>query len=635
MPRTTLKLGNILIKHGLLNKEELKQVLSAQQIFGGRIGTNTVNLNLLTVDQVSKALAMQKGVPEATQELFLSSDPRALNVLSPEMCSKFHAFPLHLQGRILHLAMRDPDSLILIDEISFSLGMRIRPYVCPELRLAYYLEKHYEVPRERHLQAYIDVAGSDQPPAGTGRQRRSTSAGRANLPRHGSNVGWPVTPTPIQDVPLSPRQELDSAPRRLRPHRDTGRGHAPPVQDPMQALPARRQTRQPAQQVRTNPDEAYSAPVTVSLDDWQIPADLADPPSNQGPAPLASPGHGKSWDPVENTPAPAEVPLMGRPIKSRPPAPAQPPARPAQATSTGWQTDTGADSYRPRRDHQKPAIPTVNNSPIQLEDQPIQAEENSLEFELGDEGPSWNRAPAGYALAQDQAPGEELDLGGDLTPVPGPGFNQDLTPIGYTGYDDLALQGPGDIGDAADHWEPDEQTPGNRHEEMAAASVAAVRQQLEPILELLELAEDSDAILSCMVEPFLDYTTAIIAFVPRKDTVKALRASGSHLDREAVREMSFDLNNSPGFTRALKDKALACVRVADDPIHEIIAQHLGSDEPGEVLVVPVTLGERVVNLLCVQALKGRSFDALARSYYTRLAGEAALAFARLIKQKKQ
>jgi hypothetical protein len=182
MPRTNAKLGNILLKHGLLNKEELKQVLSAQQIFGGRIGTNTVNLNLLTVDQVSKALTLQKGIAEATQELFLKTDPQALNALSPEMCSKFHVFPLHLQGRVLHLAMRDPDSLILIDEISFSLGMRIRPYVVPELRLAFYLEKHYEVARERHLQAYIDVAGSNQAPPGTGRQQRVTSTGRANMP---------------------------------------------------------------------------------------------------------------------------------------------------------------------------------------------------------------------------------------------------------------------------------------------------------------------------------------------------------------------------------------------------------------------------------------------------------------------
>ena len=170
---------------------------------------------------------------------------------------------------------------------------------------------------------------------------------------------------------------------------------------------------------------------------------------------------------------------------------------------------------------------------------------------------------------------------------------------------------------------------------MAAASVAAVRGQLDPILELMETASDSNTILSSMVEPFLSYTTVIVVFVPRKDTVVALRASGSHLDAEAVREMTFSLTNSPSLTSALKNKALACVRVEDDPIHEMIAEHLGAEAPGEVLVAPVVMGDRVVNILCAQATKGRSFDALARSFYNKLASEAALAFARLIKQKKQ
>ena len=151
----------------------------------------------------------------------------------------------------------------------------------------------------------------------------------------------------------------------------------------------------------------------------------------------------------------------------------------------------------------------------------------------------------------------------------------------------------------------------------------------------METATDSDTILSCMVEPFLSYTTVIVAFVPRKDTVVALRASGNHLDAEAVREMTFSLTNSPSLTSVLQNRSLACVRTEDDTIHEMIAEHLGADSPGEVLVAPVVIGERVVNILCAQARKGRSFDALARSFYNRLASQAAIAFARLIKQKKR
>jgi hypothetical protein len=471
------------------------------------------------------------------------------------------------------------------------------------------------------------------------------------MPSQQSNQ-WAITPTPIEEVPLTPQQALGQAPARGRPQRDTGRGHAPPVQDPRQVRQApdgggARPVAPRAQAQHVKPQDP-SAPVTVSLDDWQLPEGALDPPAEQAPAPMASAGRGQSWDPVENTPAPAQVPLMGRVIKSRTPAvqpipqPAQParqaapPAQPVQQVPSGWETEARAESWRPRRTHESGPQSQVGASEDYGLGHDLPSEESSsLNFELSDEGASWNRAPASYALGDDQVAGQELDLGGDVPSGSPPEFSADHTPIGYTGHDDLALQGPGDLGDASDYWEPDEPTPANRHEEVAAATVAAVRSQLEPILELMELAEDSDTILSCMVEPFLEYTTAIIAFVPRKDTVVALRASGSHLDKEAVREMSFELTNSPGFTQALKDKTLACVNVADDPMHEIIAQHLGADEPGEALVAPVVMGTRVVNLLCVHALKGRSFDALARSYYARLANEAALAFARLIKQKKK
>ncbi len=646
MARAQEKLGNILMKLGLLNKQELKQVLSAQQIFGGRIGTNTVNLNLLTVDQVSTALSKQKGVPEASQELFLQAGPAALNVLSPEMCSKYHIFPLHLQGRVLHLAMRDPDSLTLIDEISFTLGMRVRPYVTPELRLAFYLHKHYEIPRERHLQAYIDVAGEEQQPPGTGRQQRTTATGRANAP------GWSVALTPIEDVPDEGYgvREMTPAgqPAPPRPTRDTGRGHAPPGH-PTQGHPARqaRQTSRPMAPRRapTPPPaapprvEARSGPETVSLDDYQLPPEVLEQPPVQQPAPPAQQPAAPVRRPVDLQSAAT----AGHDLNALTPAPLD------EHQATSWETEPQAESWRPRR--QAEGFDTeVDGSEMLAPAPAFNPDEGSLDFELGDEGASYNRAPAGFNLSEQSSIGEELDLNNyEASGAPKDFPQVDHTPIGYSDHveasasaqnwaaaaDDLALHGAGDLGDPADYWEPDEETPGNRHEEVAAASVAAVRGQLDPILELMETASDSNTILSSMVEPFLSYTTVIVVFVPRKDTVVALRASGSHLDAEAVREMTFSLTNSPSLTSALKNKALACVRVEDDPIHEMIAEHLGAEAPGEVLVAPVVMGDRVVNILCAQATKGRSFDALARSFYNKLASEAALAFARLIKQKKQ
>jgi serine/threonine-protein kinase len=141
-------LGQILVARGQLHPHQLERAIAAQVLRGGRIGTVLVELGSLHLDDVGRALAEQHGVPLATPQILEAATAPALGAVPRSVCETFLVYPLVLEERALHLAMRDPQLAPLVEHLRVVLGVRaIRPYAVPELRLFYYLERQYEIPR--------------------------------------------------------------------------------------------------------------------------------------------------------------------------------------------------------------------------------------------------------------------------------------------------------------------------------------------------------------------------------------------------------------------------------------------------------------------------------------------------------
>ncbi|MEO7730494.1 MAG: hypothetical protein ABIY55_05940, partial [Kofleriaceae bacterium] len=61
MPR----LGELLVAAGLLTVEQVEQAVRAQVMWGGRLGTNLVELGYIDLDKLATALSRQHGIPAA------------------------------------------------------------------------------------------------------------------------------------------------------------------------------------------------------------------------------------------------------------------------------------------------------------------------------------------------------------------------------------------------------------------------------------------------------------------------------------------------------------------------------------------------------------------------------------------
>jgi hypothetical protein len=153
MSEQRLGLHEILVSKGLVTEQKFSSALQHQLVYGGRLGTNLVELGYVRLDDLGHVLAMQLGVQHGEARALESIDPATLALVDPRLCVEDQIIPLRFEQQVLHLAMADPRPEHVV-RLSSWLGCRIVPYVVPELRLLFYLERYYSIERPgRYLRA--------------------------------------------------------------------------------------------------------------------------------------------------------------------------------------------------------------------------------------------------------------------------------------------------------------------------------------------------------------------------------------------------------------------------------------------------------------------------------------------------
>ena len=247
MPR----LGELLVAAGLLAAEQVEQALRAQVLWGGRLGTNLVELHLLELDPLSQALGRQHQMPAALARHFEKADPELQHRLSPEIAERFSCIPLLQMGPERHVVVASiaplvPRQLAIIaDELVVDIA-RLVPAVAAELRIRYQLERVYGI---RRAARFLRARGKSIPP-------------------------FPA----FQVLPVAPEAEPDAA-------------AAPSLPTSTREIATYRPAEPPVDRARTEPG---------------LPPDLAVPPSPE-PAPWLAPHAAPGPDATEEDLLPVEV----------------------------------------------------------------------------------------------------------------------------------------------------------------------------------------------------------------------------------------------------------------------------------------------------------------------------------------
>ena len=141
-----MKLGEVLIENGHLTRESLEEALDWQVLYGGRLGTNLLELRLVEEKQLARALGEQLGVEVAWGELEI--DPELIGLVPKLIADRQEFAPWKLEKRRLKLLSTEANRLELADELGKLIGISTQLVVAPEFRIFQLLRKHFGAVRQ-------------------------------------------------------------------------------------------------------------------------------------------------------------------------------------------------------------------------------------------------------------------------------------------------------------------------------------------------------------------------------------------------------------------------------------------------------------------------------------------------------
>jgi hypothetical protein len=226
-----MKLGTLLLRNAAIGLSQLESALRNQVLYGGRLGTNLVELGFLDLELLSAYLAELSGLPIATPTLLEDIDRELADRLGSEAAHRLRAIPLgRLEDRAasatgaivgsIAVALVEPTNPEILDELARRLEASITPYVVPELRALYYLEKHFGLPRRPR---FVRTARPGSETDAAAERRRSHPAHGMVMPpaftleprrRRASQAPPPVTPVEIELTLEAARARIEAASHR-------------------------------------------------------------------------------------------------------------------------------------------------------------------------------------------------------------------------------------------------------------------------------------------------------------------------------------------------------------------------------------------------------------------------------------
>jgi Type II secretion system (T2SS), protein E, N-terminal domain len=120
-----IRIGDLLVKAGVITDLQLKAALAEQSQWGGKLGDILVRMEFITEEVLVRALSKQTGIARA--DLAGDVDQSAVRQISAETAEEFNLIPLAMkdEGRTMVVAMSDPGNVMVTDHLRSLTSCRI------------------------------------------------------------------------------------------------------------------------------------------------------------------------------------------------------------------------------------------------------------------------------------------------------------------------------------------------------------------------------------------------------------------------------------------------------------------------------------------------------------------------------
>jgi len=137
------RLGDLLVREGLINQEQLQRALADQKGNNEKLGSILVRLSMINEDQLIAFLSKQYGIPSITLTQ-LDVDVEVVKLVPAQIARKYEVLPIKRTGNQLTLAMADPTNVFAVDDVGFMTNLQVVPVVASQGAIRKAIDRLYE-----------------------------------------------------------------------------------------------------------------------------------------------------------------------------------------------------------------------------------------------------------------------------------------------------------------------------------------------------------------------------------------------------------------------------------------------------------------------------------------------------------
>lgn len=155
-------LGEILIREGLVARDQLQRGLAHQREVGKRLGETLVELGYVSEEDVAKALALQFAVPYLSLAALSITPVLIRNRPSSKYLREHKVFPIEIKDGALTVAMSDLADPYTLDDLRLSTGLAIIVCLAQDREILDAIDQYYgdgQATIEKIVKGYSEEEG--------------------------------------------------------------------------------------------------------------------------------------------------------------------------------------------------------------------------------------------------------------------------------------------------------------------------------------------------------------------------------------------------------------------------------------------------------------------------------------------
>ncbi|MCZ6766946.1 MAG: type II secretion system protein GspE, partial [bacterium] len=137
------KITRKLVESALVSQEQIGKALEIQQTEGGSLGYNLVKTGAISEMAFAEFMGQVYNVPAVDLEETAPTED-VVELIPADVATKFQVVPIQREGRLLTVAMANPDNIFAIDDIKFITGLEVKPVVATETSIQKSIDRLYD-----------------------------------------------------------------------------------------------------------------------------------------------------------------------------------------------------------------------------------------------------------------------------------------------------------------------------------------------------------------------------------------------------------------------------------------------------------------------------------------------------------